>query len=142
MAMEPMEDGSATPSPQPISEDQFMQGNPETMYARMRPDQRTAIASEFARVFRLSGDTEANAKYGANMPEMVEPQRVAEMHTFAREHHPEILEQVMRHPVTQASLREPGVEPEAVNPEGEQAIGPLAPGAIDKATRIEPGMMP
>ncbi|MGH2514712.1 MAG: hypothetical protein ACRDHP_03570 [Ktedonobacterales bacterium] len=142
MAMEPVENESSIPSPEPMSEDQFAHGDPRAMYARMRPDQRTAIAGEFARAFRLSGDAEASAKYGENTAGMVEPEWVAEMHTYARIHHPEIFAEVMRHPVTQASLQAPGAEPDEVNPEAEQAIGTHSPGATDKPTRVEPGLMP
>jgi hypothetical protein len=95
----------------PISGDQFTQADPRRLYARMRPDQRTAIAGEFLRLFRLSGDPEA-LRFDKPIEGMLPPERVAELHAYARQHHPEILEQVREHPVTQAALAAPGAEVE------------------------------
>ena len=100
-----------TPGITPISGDQFTQSDPRRLYARLRPDQRTAIAGEFLRLFRLSGDPEA-LRFDTPIEGMLPPERVAELHTYARQHHPEILEQVRDHPVTQAALAAPGAEVE------------------------------
>lgn len=99
------------PGAAPISGDQFTQADPRRLYARMRPDQRTAIAGEFLRLFRLSGDPEA-LRFDKPIEGMLPPERVAELHAYARQHHPEILEQVREHPVTQAALAAPGAEVE------------------------------
>jgi hypothetical protein len=99
------------PGAAPISGDQFTQADPRRLYARMRPDQRTAIAGEFLRLFRLSGDPEA-LRFDRPLEGMLPPERVAELHAYARQHHPEILEQVLEHPVTQAALAAPGAEVE------------------------------
>lgn len=140
MAMEPTINTNETAPPEPMSTDQFQRDDPRALYARLRPDQRTAIGEEFARYFRLSADANARDRYGAEISGMLAPEQVAEMHTYAREYHPEILEQVMHHPVTQASLEAPGAKPDEVNTEDEQAIGPTAQGSLDApAARVEPG---
>lgn len=92
----------------PMSTEEFAQDDPRHIYERMRPDQRTAIAGEFIRLFRLSGDADAQ-RYDSEIHEMWPPERVAELHRYAQQRHPEIFEEVMRHPVTQASLETPGV---------------------------------
>lgn len=141
MAMEPTAHDMETAPPEPMSTEQFERDDPRTLYARLRPDQRTAIAEQFARSFRLSTDEDARQKYGGEIKGMLAPEQVAAMHRYAREHHPEILEQVMQHPVTLASLEAPGAKPEEINPESEEAIGPNAKGSLDSPTRIESGPM-
>lgn len=93
---------------EPMSVEEFAQDDPYRVYERMRPDQRTAIAGEFIRLFRLSGDPDAQ-RYDTEISEMWPPDRVAELHQYAQQHHPEIFEEVTHHPVTQASLETPGV---------------------------------
>lgn len=144
MAMEPTANDATTPEaetpPEPMSTEQFVRDDPRALYARLRPDQRTAIAEEFARCFRLSADADAREKYGAELAGMIEPEQVAEMHAYARDHHPEILEQVMRHPVTQASLEAPGAKAEEINPEAEQAVGMNVPTDKDIPSKMDRGV--
>ena len=127
-----------------ISQDDFTTADPKALYARMRPDQRTAIANEFIRLLRLAGDpgvarftgedadgepgagTETVRKsFDARPPELESPEQVASIHTYTREHHPDIFEQVAHHPVTIASLAHAGerVE-EAVQQENVIVQGP------------------
>lgn len=115
---------------QPMSTEEFAQDDPRAVYERMRPDQRTAIAGEFMRLFRLSGDPEAQ-RYDTEIVEMWPAERVAELHRYAQQHHPEIFEQVMRHPVTQASLETPGVVVKAGS-EGKETAPDVVPDIPEK----------
>jgi len=113
----------------------------EGLYARMRPDQRTAVANEFIRVLRLAGDrtverfsqedqlrqremTDAAAPGSAVPvpPEMQPAEAVVEIHQYVRERRPDLFEQVMRHPVTVAAMRAPGAEP--IPDDEREAAGP------------------
>ena len=113
----------------------------EGLYTRMRPDQRTAVANEFIRVLSLAGDTtvqrfsqeeqlrqremtNAAAPGSAEpMPPQMQPaEAVVELHRYVRERHPELFEQVMRHPVTVAAMRAPGAEP--LPDDEREAVGP------------------
>jgi hypothetical protein len=84
--------------------------DPEPIYARMRPDQRTAIGEEFIRLFRLSGDPEAQrlasevASTFSVPSALLAPEQVAAMHRYARARHPEIFAVVMQHGVTAYAL--------------------------------------
>jgi hypothetical protein len=81
---------------------------------------------------------------------------VVKLHQYVRERHPDLFEQVMRHPVTVAAMRAPGAEPIAdderetvgppVQPEGwqtrqaeqvdeEDATGEVRNGPEDQALR-------
>lgn len=77
------------------------------LYADMRPDQRTAIAGEFMRLFRLSGDPGAK-QFDQPMDDMLAADQVAAMHIYARDHLPDVLREVREHPVTQFALARPG----------------------------------
>jgi hypothetical protein len=77
--------------------------DPTEIYTAMRPDQRTAIGLEFQRLFQLAGDAAA-PRFAVHTDGMLTPEEVAALHIYAREHRPELLEQVLRHPVTVASL--------------------------------------
>jgi hypothetical protein len=108
----------------------FTQADPLTLYGQMRPDQRTAIANEFVRYLALANDPtvdefrqvsvaeaarrSARAARGTRMVgdvAMLSAADVARMHTYTRDHHPDIFAQVWQHPVTQASLAAPGAQP-------------------------------
>jgi hypothetical protein len=127
-----------------ISQDDFTTADPQALYARMRPDQRTAIANEFIRLLRLAGDpgvarftgedaggepgsgTEtARKSFDAQPPELESAKQAASIHIYTREHRPDIFEQVAHHPVTIASLAHAGerVE-EAVQQEDVIVQGP------------------
>lgn len=128
-----------------ISQDDFTTADPQALYARMRPDQRTAIANEFVRCLRLAGDPgvarftgeDAGGEPGAGQPEtarqsfdarppaLESPEQVASIHTYTREQRPDLFEQVARHPVVLASLAHAGdrVE-EAVQKEDVIVQGP------------------
>lgn len=118
----------------PISADEFRTGDATRLYRRLRPDQRAAVGLEFLRLLRLSGDPQANDVSGGafgtastqatdiditqrlmqHEPQpapIVSAEQAARVHTYVRERHPDLFEQVLEHPVTQASLAAPGAEP-------------------------------
>lgn len=122
-----------------MSSSDFDTSNPDSLYAQMRPDQRTVIANEFIRLLTIAGDpaverlrqdVEAAEEYvppqasnpvdeqaaaqtvaSSEHPVRVTAEQVSRLHTYTREHHPDIFAQVMHHPVTVAALEAPG-EPE------------------------------
>jgi hypothetical protein len=119
----------------------------EGLYTRMRPDQRTAVANEFIRVLSLAGDTtvqrfsqedqvrqremtDAAAPGSAEPkpPQMQPAEAVVDLHRYVRERHPDLFEQVMRHPVTVAAMRAPGAAP-IPDDERETAGPPVLPEA-------------
>lgn len=126
-----------------VAQDQDVAG----LYARMRPDQRTAVANEFIRVLALAGDptvqrfsqeeqlrqremTDAAAPGSAVPvpPQMQPAEAVVELHQYVRERHADLFEQVMRHPVTVAAMRAPGAAP-IPDDERETAGPPVLPEA-------------
>jgi hypothetical protein len=122
-----------------MSSGDFDTSNPDSLYAQMRPDQRTIIANEFIRLLTIAGDpaieqlrqdVEAAEEYvppqasnpvderaaahtvaSSEHPVRVTAEQVSRLHTYTREHHPDVFAQVMHHPVTVAALAAPG-EPE------------------------------
>ncbi len=142
---------------------QFESADPTDLYARMRPDQRTAIANEFVRMLTLVGDPKvdelrredsgstdrkagdvARGAREALLPRMLSPQEVARMHVYARDHRHDVFEEVLEHPVTQAALAHPGEEPGAGDAGLEAAdIQPTVdvPSSLDKAA-IDPMLKP
>lgn len=108
-----------TPPVEKLNFDQPTDRDIRALYARMRPDQRTAIGGEFIRLFRLSGDPAAQ-QFVKPIEGMLPAGQVAEMHIFARDHLPQVLAKVRDHPVTQDALAHPGEEVAPV--ETEEAI--------------------
>lgn len=127
----------ANDAPAPISPDEFRTGDATALYRRLRPDQRAAIGLEFLRMLRLVGDPQAatlgggsfsatdTARTDTSVTERLmqhEPQaapiisaeQTAQVHRYVQEHHPDLFEQTLNHPVTQASLARPGAEPEEI----------------------------
>lgn len=117
---------------EPFTDEHFAASDAEALYARMRPDQRTAIANEFIRVLELANDPgahrlpiqrphdatqEGTTGDTAILPisrpsEIKPPEQVAALHRHTLEHHPDLFAEVQQHPVTVASLASPGVEME------------------------------
>jgi ribosomal protein L12E/L44/L45/RPP1/RPP2 len=138
--------------------------NPDSLYAQMRPDQRTVIANEFIRVLTIAGDPaleqlrqeiEDSEEYEppqASNPEderaavhtvatsehpvRVTVEQVSRLHTYTREHHPDLFEQVMRHPVTEATLAAPGA-PESTDEHDDAAKGEQAEEAAQEEREEE-----
>src|SRR5690348_4968674 len=92
--------------------------NPDSLYAQMRPDQRTVIANAFIRLLTIAGDPaleqlrqeikaaeeyvlpQASTPEGeraavhtvatSEQPVRVTVEQVSRLHTYTREHHPDI----------------------------------------------------
>jgi len=88
------------------------------LYERMRPDQRTAIAGEFIRLLTLAGDDHVGQfqqKFqehtqltdGAS-DDLLSADQVAAVDSYVRQHHPEMIAQMLQHPVTRSALEMPG----------------------------------
>lgn len=90
------------------------------LYERMRPDQRTAMAGEFIRLLGLAGDGQVEQfrqrfqqhtqiTSGAT-DELLSADEVAGVDSYVRQKHPEMIEQMLQHPVTESALMLPGVQ--------------------------------
>jgi hypothetical protein len=114
----------------------FDQAAAETLYERMRPDQRTAIALEFERCLRLAGDPDAEqftaeaeqveptqqgsaadepvvvTRGALETPRLLSAQQAAAIHRYTFERYPDCFTEVKHHPLTQAVLAAPEVAPE------------------------------
>lgn len=127
-----------------ISVDQFAHADPTSIYKQMRPDQWTAIANEFLRVLTIAGDPQAD-RFAAevaptNQQHMLTPLKTLEqavaVHTYTRDHHPDLFAQVTQHPVTVASLEAPGAPMEPETPAEEKAIVVGPDSAMDMRTIV------
>lgn len=136
-----------------IDANQFATADPVDLYARMRPDQRTAIANEFVRALTLAGDPKVNelirentdtvarkagavarGTYTAGAPQMLAPQEVARLHAYTRDHRHDVFEEVLRHPVTRAALTHPGEEPSGTD---EGLAGVALPPEVDVPSSLD-----
>ncbi len=99
--------------------ERFRQGdNVRDLYEQMRPDQRTAMAGEFIRLLGLADDPQAEQfrqqfqrhTQGSTeaTDELLSADEVAGVDSYVREKHPEMIEQLLRHPVTESALKMPG----------------------------------
>lgn len=99
--------------------ERFRQGdNVRDLYEQMRPDQRTAMAGEFIRLLGLANDPQAeqfrqqfqrHTQIAAvEKDELLSADEVAKVDSYVREKHPEMIEQLLRHPVTESALKMPG----------------------------------
>lgn len=92
----------------------------EELYGRMRPDQRTAIAGEFIRLLALAGDDhteqfrtgfqEHTQLTPAATDKLLTADQVSAVDSYVRQKHPEMIAQMLRHPVTQSALTMPGAQ--------------------------------
>ena len=122
--------------PPALNFDQPTDRDIRALYGRLRPDQRTAIGGEFIRLFRLSGDPAAQ-QFVKPINGMLSAGQVAEMHIFARDHLPQVLQTVREHPVTREALAHPGAEAEPVETEEAIIQEPIA--VEDQETVAETG---
>lgn len=88
------------------------------LYEQMRPDQRTAIAGEFIRLLGLAGDDQVErfrqqfqqhtqvSTEAAD--ELLSADEVAGIDGYVRQRHPEMIERMLSHPVTESALKTPG----------------------------------
>src|SRR5215831_12665676 len=86
-----------------MSNGQTSEQDPEAVYSKLNPQQRTTLAEEFIRGFKKSGDTHEEPLASID-PKKVTPQQLAAMHQHARDEHPDVLGRVMRHPIVAALL--------------------------------------
>lgn len=110
----------ASERPMDDTAERFERGDDtRALYEQMRPDQRTAIAGEFIRMLSLAGDARAE-QFRQQFREhtqltdvtsdgLLSADQVAALDSYVRQRHPEMIEEVLRHPVTQSSLDMPGV---------------------------------
>ncbi len=99
--------------------ERFRQGdNVRDLYEQMRPDQRTAMAGEFIRLLGLAEDPQAEQfrqqfqrhTQGSTeaADELLSADEVAGVDSYVRGKHPEMIEQLLRHPVMESALKMPG----------------------------------
>jgi len=92
------------------------------LYERMRADQRTAIAGEFIRLLTLTGDSRAEQFRqrlqdhtqitGDARNELLSAEQVEAIDSYVRQQHPDMIEQLLSHPVTRSALEMPGAPAE------------------------------
>jgi len=92
------------------------------LYGRMRSDQRTAIAGEFIRLLTLAGDPRAEQFRqklqdrtqitGDTRNELLSTDQVEAIDGYVRQSHPEMIAQLVSHPVTRSALEMPGAPAE------------------------------
>ena len=99
--------------------ERFRQGdNVRDLYEQMRPDQRTAMAGEFIRLLGLAEDSQAEQfrqqfqrhTQGSTeaADELLSADEVAGVDSYVRGKHPEMIEQLLRHPVMESALKTSG----------------------------------
>ncbi len=74
-----------------------------TVYARLTPEQRAAIARQYLEGFQQSGHPGAQ-RFASVDPATVTPQQLADMHEHARDEHKGLFGLVMRHPIATIAL--------------------------------------
>jgi hypothetical protein len=84
--------------------EQLSNENPEAVYAGLNPQQRAALAEEFARGFKKSASSHEEPLTQID-PKKVTSQQLATLHQHARDQHPDVLGRVMRHSIVVALLR-------------------------------------
>jgi|SRR5215831_18482308 len=81
-----------------MSNGQTSEQDPEAVYSKLNPQQRTTLAEEFIRGFKKSGDTHEEPLASID-PKKVTPQQLAAMHQHARDEHPDVLGRAMRNSI-------------------------------------------
>lgn len=124
----PATNGAVTPTtsstPVMSPSERFARGDGmRALYARMRADQRTAVAGEFIRLLGLADDPQAQEfrkKFQHHTQvatdakeELLSADDVATIDQYVRQSHPEMIEEMLAHPVTQSALSAPGEPAEA-----------------------------
>ena len=146
---------TTAPAPVMTPSERFARGDEmASLYARMRPDQRTAMAGEFIRLLSLAGDPQAqqfreqfqhHTQVATDAKEeLLSADQVATIDRYVREKHPELIEEMLRHPVTQSALAAPG-EPASdeadTEPNEEKIIIPTENVATTGRARTAGGVM-
>lgn len=79
------------------------QQDPASAYSQLNHTQLSQVASEF--VQRLRGQNDPRAQQLAQVdPNTATPGQVAEMHQYVAQNHPNILQDVLKHPVISGAL--------------------------------------
>lgn len=86
-----------------MSFDQYANQDPQQIYSQLSPEQRSTIAQQFIQGYQREGGSGAQ-QFASLDPKNVSPQQLAQMHQDARQNHPGILGEVMKHPVASAAL--------------------------------------
>jgi hypothetical protein len=77
--------------------------DPASAYGSLDRDQRALIAQAYIQRFAGVSDPQAQ-RYADLNPGFVSPEQLAEMHTYSAQYHPEILSDVLQHPVMTDNL--------------------------------------
>ena len=77
--------------------------DPVSAYSSLDSDKRSLVAQAFIQRFAGQNDPQAQL-YGQLDPSSVSPGQLAEMHQYAAQNHPQILNEVMQHPVVTDNL--------------------------------------
>lgn len=77
--------------------------DPMTAYSQLNPVQTSQVAQAFIQRFKGQNDPQAQ-RYAQLNPDSVAPGQLAEMHQYAAQNHPDILGDVMKHPVITAAI--------------------------------------
>lgn len=86
-----------------MSNGQYSDQDPEAVYSKLNPQQRTTLAEEFIRGFKKSGDSHEEPLALID-PKKVTPQQLAAMHQHARDEHPDVLGRAMRNSIVSVFL--------------------------------------
>lgn len=106
----------------PDATDRFKRGmDMEELYGHMRPDQRTALVGEFIRLLSLTDDRQVEQfrqnfqehmrLTGNATDELLSVEQAVMVDGYVRQKHPEMIEQMLQHPVTQSALAMAGAQP-------------------------------
>jgi hypothetical protein len=86
-----------------MSNAQISEQDPEAVYSRLNPQQRTTLAEEFIRGFKKSGDAHEEPLASIDAKK-VTLQQLAAMHQHARDQHPDVLARAMRNSIVAVFL--------------------------------------
>ena len=73
----------------------------EEMYNQLSPDQRAAIAQEYLNKFQQAG---GGQQFAGVDPNNASPQQLAAMHEHAAQNHPNVLQEMGKHPILIGAL--------------------------------------
>lgn len=79
--------------------------DPSSAYGSLDSDKRTLVAQAFIQRFAGRSNDPQAQQYGAMDPQSVSADQLAEMHQYASQNHPDILGDVMQHPVIANNLK-------------------------------------
>jgi hypothetical protein len=86
-----------------VSNDDLANLSPAEVYARLTPEQRTALAQQFQAGLQQSDHPEAQ-QLSQVAPEAATPEQLAQMHEHAAQHNKGLLGTVLNHPIATAAI--------------------------------------